>query len=331
VGGQTAAEASETRSTAPSVRRPGAAVFTIEGRAAPGLFVLGWLATIMGLGITFVGSQADGTPALVLVLFGLGLMVVGLVAGAGSQALERRAKGVTGYAGPSPFLVFAASIPLAVILGAIVAVGLDVVGLESGTPLASLLFLLVTDASYLVLVGVLVVGTGALSWAEMGLRRIDQDALQATIRALTLAIPILALTILLNIWLATFLPAPDSPLPEPTDRFGQVINLIAGVVVAPVAEEIFFRGFATTAWLRRMSPTAAIVRGALFFSFAHVLTVGGSSFGEAVQRAAFAFVLRLPVALALGWVYVRSRSLAPSIALHASFNGFPLLLELLRS
>ena len=34
--------------------RPGTSTFTIEGRAAPGLFVLGWLATLVGLGAIVV-------------------------------------------------------------------------------------------------------------------------------------------------------------------------------------------------------------------------------------------------------------------------------------
>ncbi|HYM83404.1 MAG TPA: CPBP family intramembrane glutamic endopeptidase, partial [Candidatus Dormibacteraeota bacterium] len=37
----------------------------------------------------------------------------------------------------------------------------------------------------------------------------------------------------------------------------------------------------------------------------------------------------LPVALALGWVFVRSRSLYASVGLHALFNGVPVLAYLL--
>ena len=34
---------------------------------------------------------------------------------------------------------------------------------------------------------------------------------------------------------------------------------------------------------------------------------------------------RLPVALALGWLYLRSRTLWASIGLHAAFNGILLI------
>ena len=78
--------------------RPGATTFTIEGRAAPALFVIGWLATILGLGIVVIGvmSRAGG-GAIGLVLVGLVVLSVGLVAAAGSQGIERRARGCLLY------------------------------------------------------------------------------------------------------------------------------------------------------------------------------------------------------------------------------------------
>ena len=86
-------------------------------------------------------------------------------------------------------------------------------------------------------------------------------------------------------------------------------------------EEIFYRGFATTAWARGIGPTAAIVRGGLFFALAHVLTIGGADFGHAAQAALVAFIARIPVGLALGWIFLRRGSLTAAIALHATFNA----------
>ena len=75
-----------------------------------------------------------------------------------------------------------------------------------------------------------------------------------------------------------------------------------------------------------MSPRAGLVRAALFFAAVHVLTVGGTDFADAAGRALFAFATRLPVAFVLGALFVERRSLASSIALHASFNGLLVLL-----
>jgi membrane protease YdiL (CAAX protease family) len=315
--------------SAPPSSRLGTGTFTIEGRAAPGLFVLAWLTLILGAGVFGIGGLSGGPIRLGLIMLGLALLSVGLVAGAGSQAFERRARGVEGYAGPSPFLVFAGSVPIAILLNVAVAILLDVLGVPTSAPGAILLFLLATAVPYLLLVRLTVVGTDALSWAEMGWRRPDRAAVRDTLAALTLVIPVLAATGLLGALLAQFLPLPQSPLPQAADPAGWIANAIAACLIAPVAEETFFRGFATTAWLRRIGPTAAIVRGALFFAFVHVLAgTGGSEFLPALETAAFAFVVRLPIALALGWIFVRSRALLPSIVLHAAFNGLSLLASL---
>ena len=309
--------------------RLGTGTFTIEGRAAPGLFVVAWLSLILGAGVFLVGGLSGGPVRLVLIVLGLGLLSVGLVAAAGSQAFERRARGTEGYAGPSPFLVFTASIPIAVLLNLAAAVLVGLLGLSTAAPAATLLFLLATAVPYLGLVALTVVGTGSLTWADIGWRRPDGRAARDALAALTLVIPVLVATGLIGAVLARFLPLPQSPLPRAADPAGWIANAIAACLIAPVAEETFFRGFATTAWLRRIGPTGAIVRGGLFFAFVHVLAgTGGSSFLPALQTALFAFVVRLPIALALGWVFVRSRSLLPSIVLHAAFNGLSLLASL---
>ena len=307
---------------------PGTSVFTIEGRAAPGLFVVGWLATIMGGGILAVGVLAGGGSALVLILVGLVGLLVGLVAGAGSQAIERRARGVAGYAGPSPVLVFAAVVPLTLLLEVAVGAPLAAVGLDASSPLAALIGLLLTAVAYVGLIRLLVVGTGALSWRDMGIRPPGGQQLTELAIGGLMAFPLLVITGLLAALLATFLSTPPSPLPISGGVLGMLVNLVSAAVIAPIAEETFFRGFATTAWLRTVGANSAIVRGALFFAAAHVLTVGGDTFQMGAERALFAFVARLPVALALGWVFVRSRSLYASIGLHSVFNALPVLASL---
>jgi len=315
-------------SAGPPEHRPGARIFTLEGRAAPGLFLLGWLATIMGVAILFVAVQpaiANG-PAVVLSFVGLGLLSIGLVSGAGSQALERRRAGLA-YPGPSPFLVFAAVIPTTSLITGIAFVVARPLGIGIESPLASLISLAVQAVVYVALVRLLVVGPGALTWPEMGIRR-RAAALVAEDIGIGVAVGFVVLiaTVAIAAILILFLPAPDSPLPPSGTSTGLVLNLITAAVLAPLGEELFFRGFATTAWTRSIGATPAIVRAAIFFDVAHVLTVGGTSFGDAALRALVAFLTRLPVALALGFVFVRRRSLVASIAVHATFNGVIVLI-----
>jgi membrane protease YdiL (CAAX protease family) len=312
----------------PVPSRPGASTFTIEGRAAPGLFVVGWLATIMGAVATIVGAGAEPSPArAILILGGLAALGLGLVAGAGSQAMERRARGEA-YSGPSPFLLFAASVPISLALTSLVAVPFSAAGADPESPLAALLAVTMTALVYLALVRLLVVDHGALPWAEMGIRRPDAADIGAFAGGALLAVPGILATGIVAVVLASFLPLPPTPLPIGSDAPGIVANIVAAAIVAPLGEELFFRGFATTAWRRVYGERRALVQGAIFFAFVHVLGVTGDTAGAAIGAAMTAFVARLPISLLLGWVFIRRGSLWASVGLHSTFNLVLLLLAI---
>jgi membrane protease YdiL (CAAX protease family) len=114
-------------------------------------------------------------------------------------------------------------------------------------------------------------------------------------------------------------------LPPAGSAGGLVLNLLAGAVIAPVGEEILFRGVATTAWVRSLGPRAGILRGALLFAVVHILLINADSFNDGLRMAAVGFLGRLPVALVLGWVFVRRGSLWAPIGLHAAFNAILLV------
>ncbi len=308
---------------------PGASIFTIEGRAAPGLYFVGWIASLLGLGILIVGTLSSGGPApIVLSAVGAGLLSLGLVAGAGSQAIERRARGESAYVGPSPFLVFAATVPLSILLVILVIGPAILLGLDPGSSAATVLSFLATALVYVALIRFLVVGTGALDWKAMGVGPLTPAAVGDLAWGAVLAAPIILVTGLLSALLIGLTGAvPESPLPTPDSTLGLAINVIAATILAPITEELFFRGFATTAWAHTMGSRRALVQGAIFFAFVHVLTIGGATFGDAVGRALVAFVARLPVSFALGWVFLRRRSLYASIGLHAAYNGLLLVLS----
>ena len=59
----------------------------------PGLFVVGWLATLVGAACIIVAVlSGGGTAAIVLLVVGLILLSIGLIAGAGAQGIERRVR-----------------------------------------------------------------------------------------------------------------------------------------------------------------------------------------------------------------------------------------------
>jgi membrane protease YdiL (CAAX protease family) len=75
-----------------------------------------------------------------------------------------------------------------------------------------------------------------------------------------------------------------------------------------------------------MGKRRGLIRAALFFAFAHVLTISGTSAGPAIALAFAAFVGRIPVSLILTWLFVRYKSIWVPLGLHAAFNALLLVL-----
>jgi len=310
----------------PPPARPGASIFTIEGRAAPGLFVVGWLASLLGLGIVLVGAFASSS----LFLFFLGpiFLTVGLVAGAGNQSIERRVRGEA-YAGPSPYLVFAAMIAAVYAVGSVVGLGLHLLVGPNTVPdyVVRLIGVSLQAAVFIGIVRLTVVDSQALSWREMGWRRPDVAAIRDLAYGGLLGLPIIGLTsIVAAVLVQVFQAVPEAPLPPTGVAAGLVIQLLAGAIIAPVAEETVFRGFAITAWQRSVGTRGAIVRASVLFALAHVLNVSADNVGQAAGLIVVGFATRLPVAFALGWLFVARRSIWAPLGLHIAFNAILLII-----
>jgi membrane protease YdiL (CAAX protease family) len=314
----------------PGGEDPRPTTFSLEGRAVPGLYFAGWIACLVGGGAVAVSliATVPGSGRW-LFLVGLVFLALGLVAVAGSQAIERGRRTELAYRGPSPVLAFITVVVLTLLVLIVVLAPLSALGLDAQSPVATTLNLMVTMLLYAGVVRLLVVGTGALSWREMGVVRPDAGTLRDLLWGMLLAVPVLVATLALGGVLAQFLEPPPSTLPVTTDPAGIALNLVSAAILAPIGEELFFRGFATTAWARSAGVTSAIVRGALFFAIAHVVTLFDASFEVGAQRAAFSFLALLPVAVVLGWVFLQRRSLYAAIGLHAAFNAIQLLLLVL--
>jgi uncharacterized protein len=310
---------------------PRLSTFSLEGRTVPALYLIGWVGSVMGLAILLVSFMAAGSaPARWLFLGGVGVLGIGLVAAAGSQAVERGRRRDLAYRGPSPVLAFVATVALTLVLIVAVLAPLSALGLDATTPAATTVSLVLTAFAYVAVVRLLVVGPGALSWREMGVTRPDSGALRELLVGAVLAVPAVVVTIILGVVLATFLERTPSPLPTSGDAAGLLFNLASAAVIAPIGEELFFRGFATTAWVRSLGTAApAIIRGAVFFSLAHVLTLFDASFAVGAQRALFSFLALLPVGIALGWVFLSRRSLYAAVGLHGTFNAIQVVLAFL--
>jgi membrane protease YdiL (CAAX protease family) len=316
-------EPAESRPAEPEAARPlGLTAFTMEGRRAPALFVVGWLATIIGTGLAglrFFGMAE--LPGIVLWYGGLALAVIGLVLLGGSQAVERKAARAA-YAGPSPMLVFLVVLGGSQLAGLAVGLPLSLIGASIPRPVGDLIAVIVQALVFFGAIRLLVVGSEALRWRDMGFRGDRGAVLRGLIAGGIYAGPVILITAVVAAVAAQAAGAvPESPLPPTGTSTGLVLHLLAGAVVAPVAEEVLFRGFALTAWRRDVGDRAAIARTSIVFVLAHLLTIGGDSFGSGAALAFVAGVARVPVALALGWIFVRTESIWAPIGLHATYNA----------
>lgn len=300
----------------------GLTAFSLEGRHAPALFVVGWLATLLGVGfVTIRMLGVVGGAGLVLWYGGLALATVGLVLLGGSQAVERR-RARAAYAGPSPLIVLLAVLAASQVAGLVVGLPLSLIGASIPRPVGDLIAVSLQALVVVGVVGVMVVGADSLRWSAMGLRGGRSGALASLLGGAVFAGPVILLTAVVTVAAVQLAGAvPASPLPPTGTPDGLVLHLLAGAVIAPFAEELLFRGFALTAWRRAVGERAAIVRTSVVFVLAHVLTVGGDTFGTGLSLAFVAGVARIPVALALGWLFVRTGSLWAPIGLHAAYNA----------
>ena len=97
-----------------------------------------------------------------------------------------------------------------------------------------------------------------------------------------------------------------------TQGIGFILTLIAAAVIAPIAEEIFFRGFVYGGLRGRIGTLGAMLVSTLFFTALH-FTLDQ-------------FIPIFALGLLLAWLYERTGSLYPGMLLHSSNNAISLIL-----
>ena len=90
-------------------------------------------------------------------------------------------------------------------------------------------------------------------------------------------------------------------------------SVAIAVLVVPLFEEMVFRGFLLSAFLRRMGSAGAVVLSAALFGLLHGV--------DHVFYAVPVFVL----GLILGWLYVRTGRLWVAVGCHGTFNALALV------
>ncbi len=173
---------------------------------------------------------------------------------------------------------------------------------------------LASDAALFGVVYFRIVRPGAISWARMGLERrlLGRRLLLGFLFGFVLFGLNAALELLLDrlevyqTQAGLFASLHHANLWE----FGMV--LVAGAVIAPTVEEIYFRGFVFRCYLERKGPLQAYLFGAAIFA--------------AIHMNAPALLPIFAMGLLLSFLYSRTGSIMPGIAAHAVNNAIVFIL-----
>jgi membrane protease YdiL (CAAX protease family) len=310
---------------------PGGRIFSLEDRRAPSLYLLAWLLSVGGLALLLVAVlAAGGLGRLVLFIVGGVGFGLGLAFAAGSQIVERRDRRPDRYRGPAPLLAFGIVLAWSTLLsGLLVGTGL----LDPAAPIGFLGSLVAVALAYVVVVWLFVVRSGALTWRDMGWPARGPGAARWILRDAGFSIAVMLPTTLgilvLGGLLATVLGvSPPDVLPTPGSSVEALAVAIGAAIVAPVGEELFFRGFALTAWWRDLGAQTAIIRSAVLFAIVHIANIQTTSFGEGAAQALLQTLVILPVGLVLGLLFVRN-GMVGAISGHVTYNTLLLLLLVL--
>ena len=265
-----------------------------------------------------LGTPAAAVTMLVALIGGATALVVGLVMHAVRSVVVRETLPQERYRGPSIIVLWLLATVAANL--AVVPVASDLARIltgEGASAYGTLVTLTVTQAGLVAAATLLVFAPRALA----GLRLIPRRGLLTSVAiGLGLAVPswigaqiIGYLTVRL---LEPFGLRPEAGVADAAlSNADPVVLALALVVVAPIAEELFFRGVVYNAWEREYGPTRAIYGSAILFAVIH-----GSAF-------VIPSILALGIVLAL--LFRATRSLPATIALHAAFNGITVLIALL--
>lgn len=260
----------------------------------PGLF--GWLALL--------GA----------VLFGAGLLYIAV-----RQLRVRRFLPPERYRGPGVLVLVLLVLALATILTA--PFGADAAALLMGegelTLLGAAVLLVATQAALLLVSWFLVFRPGALQALPPLPGRDPGDAIRAGLGWGVLAWLGATLVSAGVVWLLESLGYDAEP--QAAEQAIAVVDpwlvVLAIVILAPIAEEVFFRGVVFNAWLRERGRRWAFIGSSAVFALIHVSVV--------------AVVPIFLLGLALAWVYERKGNLLAPIAMHLVVNGISVALALL--
>jgi hypothetical protein len=205
-----------------------------------------------------------------------------------------------------PFALWASSLGVAI-------AGESPDELSQGEIITGLVLTIIMDFVFIGLAAGLSLGRYKLGWDALGLRRFDSELWWLPLGA---AAGAYVSIIIYSLVLTSIGADAAAPKQEDLDELFEsraVLPLagIATVLMAPLAEEVFFRGFIFGGLIRPLGLFGAMAVSGFVFAIFHVTSV--ETLGVILP-----FGL---IGMLFAWLYYRTGSLWPSVAAHLIFNS----------
>jgi membrane protease YdiL (CAAX protease family) len=261
----------------------------------------------------------DRGPLAILALLGAVAFAAGLTYSAIRQIRVRRVLPPERYRRPSVFILLALALIVASVLN--VPFTADAIALTEGegelTFFGGIVILVATQIGLLLVSWLLVYRPRALAALPSFPGRDPVGALRSGFGWGLLAWLGSTIVLVAVGWVLEQLGRP--PEPEAAERAIAMLDpwvvVIAIVILAPIAEEVFFRGVVFNAWLREGGRRWAYIGSAALFA--------------AIHLSLLSFLPIFLLGLALAWVYQRRGNLLAPIAMHGTLNGISVAMALL--
>ena len=313
------------RSALPTGPHPTLGPDTVTMPRWPGqlLTIGGALLAVVGLvaGTMAVSGSIDAEPATMgwIALAGALLFTAGLVYLGVRQLRVRRVLPPERYRGPSVFVLVGLVLVVAAVLTAPFAEDAAALVLGQGelSALGAIVLLTATQVGLLLVSWLFVFRPNALAGLPSLPGRNAADAVRSGIGWGVVAWigASLASYVVFFVFEAVGLDPEPQAAEQALAVIDPILAVVAIVILAPIAEEVFFRGVIFNAFLREGGRRWAFLGSSALFAVIHLSLV-----------AAIPIFL---LGLALAWVYDRTNNLLAPIAMHMVVNGASVILALL--
>jgi len=253
-------------------------------------------------------------------------VLVGLALLARHHVISRRSLPDDRYRGPSVLLLLALIVGLSVFLVLPVRGSINL-AFEGGIPDLPpvVIWMLATHVAALLVMWIVLRAKPMPGLRLFADSRRTRHALIGIAVGIPTQIVVLILVVAIGAGEEALIQVPSGP---PVGPFGPGVPVwlavVSSVVIAPVTEELFFRGLALRAWLREYGTWAALAGTSVLFGLVHFGLTPLADLGPELPRLA----ILAGGGLVLGVLALRTGSLTAPIAAHATMNGLTVIVSL---